>query len=88
MPRLDGTGPMGQGAMMGGGRGYCGGGGFGRGMGRGRGVRGWFGARRNQGPSLFGSQQDLQILKNEAVLLKARLGEIEGQIKNLEKSAN
>lgn len=43
MPGRDGTGPMGQGPMTGGGRGWCGGGaGRGRGMGRGMGA-GWGG---------------------------------------------
>ena len=41
MPRFDGTGPMGQGPMTGGGRGRCtGGAGFGYGAGYGRGC-GW-----------------------------------------------
>ena len=46
MPRFDGTGPMGQGPMTGGGFGYCGPGGRAQsmgGFGRGRGYRGGFG---------------------------------------------
>ena len=50
MPGFDGTGPMGQGPMTGGGFGYCGAGyrartmgGFGRGRGAGRGFRAGFG---------------------------------------------
>lgn len=88
MPRFDGTGPIGQGAMTGGGRGYCGGGGFGRGMGRGRGLRGRFGAIRNQSVVSPDNQQDLQFLKNEAALLKTRLSEIESQIQTIEKATN
>ena len=38
MPRMDGTGPMGQGPMTGCGRGICGGRGMGRGAGRGMGL--------------------------------------------------
>jgi hypothetical protein len=56
MPRFDGTGPMGQGPMTGGGFGYCGAGsrarttwGFGRGRGAGRGFGAGFGRGRGFG---------------------------------------
>jgi hypothetical protein len=51
MPGRDGTGPLGQGAMTGGGRGWCSGGGAGRGPGRGlgRGAGGGRGPGRGRG---------------------------------------
>ena len=68
MPGFDGTGPMGQGPMTGGGRGYCSpaagyvprygmGFGYGRGMGRGRAWGGGFGRGygRGFGPRAYAS---------------------------------
>lgn len=72
MPRLDGTGPRGEGPMTGWGMGYCvvsaaperrigmwrGGGGYGRGYGRGRGFGRGYGRGRGFGPGLgYGYRQ-------------------------------
>ncbi len=69
MPGLNGTGPMGNGPMTGGGRGLCNpvnqgferqfsgaSSGFGRGMGFGRGFRGGMGMRRGFGRDTFQNQ--------------------------------
>lgn len=87
MPGFDGTGPMGQGAMTGGGRGYCavalnsagrqafGGCGFyGRG---GRGFRNCF---------YFNPSKDneLSALKNQAEYLKVELDAIQARVQDLE----
>ena len=85
MPRLDGTGPNGQGPMTGGGAGNCGGipkgegkqyfgrGIFGRGCGRGflRGVGYFFGRGRN-----IQQENDIDYLKAQAEDLKNRLEDI------------
>lgn len=60
MPGFDGTGPGGQGAFTGGGRGYCAdyfvpGRGIGRGYGRGRGFGRGFGRRRAVSPYDYGT---------------------------------
>ena len=52
MPGFDGSGPLGQGPMTGGARGYCNpgyGGAYGRGFGRGRGFRRGFGPGYGRG---------------------------------------
>ncbi len=86
MPGMNGTGPLGQGAMTGGGRGPCGrglsrgfgrgmgyGAGMGRGFGRGRGFAGWapgYGAAPADRQAM---EQRLQDLEAEARLLREQL---------------
>ena len=65
MPRFDGTGPMGQGPMTGGGFGNCGAGSRARtmwGFGRGRGVGRGFGARSGRGRG-FGRRSGWQAFQ-------------------------
>ncbi len=71
MPRFDGTGPMGQGAMTGRGLGPCGGGmGYGRGQGRGFGFRRFF-TRQEE-------TEDLKVYRDD---LKAELAAVEKELK-------
>jgi len=75
MPRFDGTGPMGQGAMTGGGFGMCGRGrgavrGFGMGAGRGAGMRG-FGRR------YFNQSDELDYLKQEKEMIEQEIARLE-----------
>jgi len=100
MPGFDGTGPMGQGAMTGSGRGYCaialnsaGGRPFG---GRGfrncfytTGLPGWM--RSQRGMQAFGGfgrplskDDELAELKNQADYIKGDLEAIQGRIQELE----
>lgn len=75
MPRQDGTGPLGQGAMTGRGLGPCGGGmrrGFGRGWGRG-----------------FGFRRPITMTKDEEKkILEAELKEVDLEKQELEKRLN
>ncbi|NMB76564.1 MAG: DUF5320 domain-containing protein [Myxococcales bacterium] len=65
MPGRDGTGPMGQGPVTGGGRGRCRGAGFGVGLGAGRRGR-RAGGRRQEGGIGFAGQTDLRPERNDA----------------------
>ena len=100
MPRGDGTGPAGQGAMTGRGMGFCAGfnsagfmnGGFGRGMGRGFGRgRGFAGRGRAmqvmpiQQPTVITEKQEKQFLEQELDVLKKEMKEIEERLKELKK---
>ncbi len=75
MPRQDGTGPLGQGAMTGRGLGPCGGGmrrGFGRGRGRG-----------------FGFRRPITLTKEEEKkILEAELKEVDLEKQEIEKRLN
>ncbi len=109
MPGFNGTGPMGQGPMTGGGRGYCAvalnGSGvmpgnnrgfYGRGRGHGfrncfyaTGLPGWM--RRQRGMQTFddfgqaiSKDDELAMLKNQAVYLKDELDVIQARVQNLE----
>ena len=81
MPRLDGTGPMGQGSMTGRGMGNCRpqmrrGLGQGQGQGQGRGWRRWFG---------FSNQQVSQPTKEEEIgETKSNIQEMEQEIKDMQ----
>ena len=80
MPRQNGTGPLGHGAMTGRGMGPCGGGmrrGFCRGFGRGSGR---FGYRM---PVTLTKEQEKKILEAELSDLKEETTEIEQRIKEL-----
>ena len=83
MPGYDGTGPMGQGPLTGGGLGPCGRGlgrGYGRGMGRGRGRglgirrggRGLGLARQNYSP-----EDEVEALKREKELIEKEIESLE-----------
>lgn len=95
MPRRDGTGPMGQGAMTGRGAGPCngvntgfyggyGGGGFGRGMRCGGGM-GFFNRRRSAGyyPDAYTTKTEKEVLAEEKSWLENRLNAIAQQLNNL-----
>ena len=99
MPGYDGTGPMGQGAMTGGGFGACATGvaagrkflGFGRGRGGGRGlgaVRGFAFKRRvlPADPYMPEPKEELSMLKQEAEYMKRDLSDVEARINELEKN--
>ncbi len=93
MPGFNGTGPRGEGAMTGGGRGFCAvpagaGRGFrgrrwrqlgraGRGMGRGRALD-WYRIRASQ-------EETIDQLSNEAELLKQELKDVQERIADLQK---
>jgi len=100
MPRGDGTGPAGQGAMTGRGMGFCAGfnspgfmnGGFGRGMGRGFGGGRGFGWRVRtmqvmpiQQPAVITEKQEKQFLEQELNVLKEEMKEIEERLKEFKK---
>ena len=98
MPGFDGTGPMGMGAMTGGGRGFCAVPGTAR-WPRYGGLSGWgrqggFGWRRG-GPLYWGqpavyptmTAEELDFLKNQAEAMRTELRQIETRIDDLEKSA-
>jgi len=96
MPRGDGTGPAGQGAMTGRRMGFCAGfntpgfmnGGFGRGMGRGRGFA-WRARAMQimpiQQPAVITEKQEKQFLEQELTALKEEMKEIEERIKEIKK---
>ena len=101
MPGFDGTGPLGQGPMTGGGFGYCGTNrrpGYALG-GRGFARRGWIGRGGGQGYgylgpwSLYGPSRrvdpetELAQLHQEATDLKAYLKDVEARIGELEKAS-
>ncbi len=82
MPGFDGTGPLGQGPMTGGGFGFCGRGygrgirrGRGFGMGRGFGRRFWGAAPLNYSP-----EDELEMLKREKELLEQDIAALEKEI--------
>jgi len=93
MPRGDGTGPMGMGAMTGGGFGNCArtgagqnygngrGVGNGRGMGNGRGLNAQFKANNNLAPL---QQDELSLLKNQADMLENTLNSVKEKISKFE----
>ena len=100
MPRGDGTGPAGQGAMTGRGMGFCAGfnapgfmnGGFGKGMGRGFGRGRGFGWRARtmqimpiQQPTAITEKQEKEFLEQELTALKEEMKEIEERIKEIKK---
>ncbi len=73
MPRGDGTGPMGMGAMTGRGAGYCTGNEtpkFARGMGGGRGFR-----------RMFFSFDEKSVLKNQEKFLETQLNQVKDLLK-------
>ena len=74
MPRFDGTGPMGQGPMTGGGRGMCQ---SGRGMGSGQGGRCGFGRGMGRGAGFCRRTADNgQSLAERKQMLEAELEEV------------
>jgi hypothetical protein len=88
MPGFDGTGPLGEGPMTGGGFGYCGTGygrgirrgrglGYGRGFGRGFGFRraAWGAPRVNYSP-----EDELEMLRREKELLEQDIASLEKEI--------
>ena len=79
MPKYDGTGPQGQGAMTGRGMGPCGGG-MARGLGRGRGFCRWFGFSNRQ-PT---KTEEATTTKSYIEDLKAELSEAEKYLKDVE----
>ena len=90
MPRGDGTGPNGQGAMTGRGIGFCAGsnspgfmnGGFGRGRGFGR--RRGFGCRAMPlQQQVITEEQEKQFLEQEVISLKQEMKEVEERLKKL-----
>jgi len=97
MPGFDGTGPLGQGAMTGGGFGYCGSsrrpgyglGGFGPGRGRrlGRGMGPAYGYRRATGfyrlPRTLDANTELAGLEREAEDVKGYLKDLEARMAEL-----
>ena len=115
MPGFDGTGPMGQGPMTGGARGYCNPGyagygsayGRGYGAGRGRGFRRGYGAGFGRGrgyvprgaygrwagpaygpyntaPYAMSRDEEINMLKNDAEMIKADLDAINKRMAELE----
>ena len=101
MPGYNGTGPMGRGAMTGGGRGSCalpagrvaGGVSRGRfsGCGGGRGRRNMYYATGNTGwqrsaTGEVSAEQEKDMLKGEAEALQQELKDIQGRISDLEKN--
>ncbi|MBM7561646.1 DUF5320 domain-containing protein [Fusibacter tunisiensis] len=89
MPRRDGLGPMGQGAMTGRGLGTCGKGtgvtGYGLGSGRGFGCFRGFGRGNRRGLSRWNAGfSDQELLEEEKILLKNRLAEIENALNTTE----
>ncbi|OQB06709.1 MAG: hypothetical protein BWY19_00059 [bacterium ADurb.Bin212] len=84
MPRYDGTGPMGTGPMTGRGMGPCGGGAsWGRGFGRGRGLGMGYG-ERFAGRCYLTAREELDSLKEEAVVMEADLKALKEQISEME----
>jgi hypothetical protein len=92
MPGFDGTGPLGQGPLTGGGFGYCGRGyarGFGRGVRRGRGLgygRGYgMGRRFWNAPSVnYTLKDELDVLRREKELLEQDIAALENELKTEE----
>lgn len=76
MPRLDGTGPMGQGQRTGRGMGFCG---TGRGVGRGYSNRDTFGRRRFISP-----KNELSALENEEKILEEELAAVKEEKASLQ----
>ena len=99
MPGFDGTGPHGEGAMTGRGRGRCFGRGqdfddvarsFGRGGGRGRGRRGGPGFGRSNTQMIFNlpeisEETELSVLKEQVSVLENTLEKVKNRISELEK---
>ena len=80
MPRRDGTGPIGQGAMTGRRMGVCAGNkngrGFGQGQGRGMGFRRGYGAQVEENNNETLKKDDLSLLKTQADLLEIALNNV------------
>ncbi len=92
MPGFDGTGPLGQGAMTGGGFGYCGSGrGSGRGRRLGRGMGPGYGYRRPTGSYGWtrpvGANTELAGLEREADDVKDYLKDLEARMAELKKAS-
>ncbi len=82
MPGFDGTGPLGQGPMTGGGFGPCGRG-LGRGLRRGRGFGMGRGFRRRfwgTTPVDYSPENELEILKKEKELIEQDIAALEKEI--------
>lgn len=92
MPRLDGTGPMGQGPMTGWGAGYCAGpadvpparGFFGRGLrrGGGRGFGFWGAGYGPVAPGSYDPEAEKRFLNNRADALSAELERVKRLLKD------
>lgn len=101
MPGFDGTGPLGQGAVTGGGFGYCGTGrrpgyglggrGLGRGRRLGRGMGPGYGYRRAMGsyrrPQSLDANTELADLQREAGDVKGYLKDLEARMAQLRSSS-
>ncbi|MDP8289649.1 MAG: DUF5320 domain-containing protein [Candidatus Susulua stagnicola] len=112
MPGFNGTGPRGQGAFTGGGRGYCvgspvqgnaamvpmrGGFGYGRGFGRGYGMGRGFGRGQGFGRAVpaygnayganINSQNEVEVLREQALYLQEEAKAINARLKELESSS-
>lgn len=99
MPGFDGTGPLGEGSMTGGARGYCGasggvsnrffnrrgaGAGFQSGRGRRNGHRNMMRVPRISDRTRFDANTNLNFLKNRATILREALNGINSRIRDLE----
>jgi len=88
MPRLNGTGPMGQGPRTGRGLGPCGGGyGYGRGYGRGRGRGFGFGNYSPWGEWSYRQPTEIEekaIVQDDIAILKEELKAAEERLRQLE----
>jgi len=93
MPQGDGTGPNGQGAMTGRGRGFCAGfnmpGFMNPGLGRGRGI-GWRARARQfipiqQATPVITEKQEKELLEQDLKVLKEEMKEIEIRLKEINK---
>ena len=83
MPGRDGTGPLGQGALTGGGFGFCGTKtGVGRGFGMGRRIGGGFGCRMGNVSSV--GANNVSVLKAQAEAVESHLNALKAQIQSLE----
>lgn len=83
MPGFDGTGPLGRGAMTGGGRGYCmiplERGAYGMGFGRGLGCRGFGRMYQTYTPAI----SEKEILINQVEYLKDQLQQLQKRLEEL-----
>ena len=92
MPKLDGTGPLGQGPRSGRGLGPCGQGqgfGQGQGLGRGMGCFGWGNCPYQfSGWRRLSDQEELAYLEDEEALLKEELIALQEEKKSLKQLVN